>query len=291
VNWSMHLKELVTPNGAGRYDEVVMSETPQPAIRCVHCLLETDATTKDHVFPSSWYPDSTPETVQRWTVPSCTDCNKFLGKLETDLLVRLALCLDPASAAAAGISSKALRSLGLDVDDLAPKEKEHRDKRRAKIKAELFPRAEGSETPGAIPGLSRPVGEGKQFALPIPWAALSIIAEKIARGCEFKVKDRYIDSPYAIRTFIADPEEVSPQFLSHRRLIDFGPGCQVLRVFCAEDHNIVRYRILVWGTLCFHVLIDTEEYFLELDPQLKRAEGILPNEGKMSVPPYLREMK
>jgi 5-methylcytosine-specific restriction endonuclease McrA len=95
-----------------------MGATPQPVIRCVHCLRETDATTKDHVFPSSWYPDSTPETVQRWTVPSCTDCNTFLGKLETDLLVRLALCLEPASASAAGISSKALRSLGLDVDDL-----------------------------------------------------------------------------------------------------------------------------------------------------------------------------
>ena len=268
-----------------------MEATLQPAARCVHCLRDTDSTTKDHVFPSSWYPDSTPETVQRWTVPSCTDCNKYLGKLETDLLVRLALRLDPSSEAATGISSKALRSLGLDVDNLDPKEKEHRDKRRAKIKAELFQHNEDSGTPGAIPGLSSPVGEGSQFALPIPWAALSIIAEKVARGCEFKVKDRYVESPYAIRTFITDPEEVSPQFSSHRRLIDFGPGCQVLRVFCAEDANMVRYRILVWGTLCFHVLIDTEEYFLELDPQLKRADGILPAEGKMMVPPYLREMK
>src|ERR1035437_6096748 len=59
---------------------------------CVHCLRFTDDITRDHVFPDSWYPESTPATVQRWTVPCCQPCNKELGVVESDLLVRLALC-------------------------------------------------------------------------------------------------------------------------------------------------------------------------------------------------------
>ena len=89
-----------------------------------------------------------------------------------------------------------------------------------------------------------------------------------------------------------DPDVISPVFSSFRRLIDFGPGCQVLRVFTNEDHNIVRYRILVWGTLCFHVLIDLEEYFrVELDPKLKGVEGVALSAHGMMIPPYLRELK
>jgi hypothetical protein len=213
--------------------------------------------------------------------------------MESDLLARLALCLDPASEAASGVSARALRSLGIDAGDLSPREQEHREKRRAKLRAELIPVSDSEERPGAIPGLVHEGGQ-TEFALPIPWAGLSIIAEKIARGCEYKLKDKkYVESPYAVRTCVTEPHVVSPMFLSHRRIIDFGPGCQVIRVFAVEDNNAVRYRILVWGTLCFHVLIDHEEYFrTEFDRQMKRAEGISPEERKgMRIPPYLRDLK
>jgi len=255
--------------------------------RCVHCLRLTEEITDDHVFPHSWYPDSTPATVQRWTVPCCRECNNRLSLLETDLLLRLALCLDPASEAAAGLSSRALRSLGLDTTNLSDSEKEHRKRRKAKLKSELLPLSEIAGQPGVIPGLSRQwVGQEGQFAVPIPWAALSIIAEKIARGCEYKLKERYVETPYAIRTTISDPDEVSPTFSSHRRLIDFGPGCQVLRVFITEDPKIVRHRILIWGALCMHTLIDTEEYFRnEFDPRVQRVQGLPPDQwrGKMTI--------
>jgi 5-methylcytosine-specific restriction endonuclease McrA len=84
--------------------------------RCVHCLTLTDDLTADHVFPNSWYPDATADTVQRWTVPSCGDCNRKLGELERDLVIRMALCVDPKSQSASGLAAKALRSLGLDVE-------------------------------------------------------------------------------------------------------------------------------------------------------------------------------
>jgi hypothetical protein len=213
--------------------------------------------------------------------------------MESDLLVRLALCLDPRSTPAKGIPEKALRSLGIDAGELSPKEREHREKRRLKLKAELIPRIAGEQIPGAIPGLAR-VPATAEYAVPIPWAGLSIIAEKIARGCEYKLNGKkFVEPPYAVRTCITEPDIVSPQFLSHRRIIDFGPGCRVIRIFATEDENVVRYRILIWGTLCFHVLFDHEDYFrTEFDPRMKSTEGISPRDRKgMRIPPYLREFK
>jgi hypothetical protein len=56
--------------------------------------------TKDHVFPGSWYPDTTPDAVRRWTAPSCERCNGYFGHLEKELLVFFACCIDPTKPAA-----------------------------------------------------------------------------------------------------------------------------------------------------------------------------------------------
>ena len=269
-----------------------MPKKTDSAERCVHCLRVPESATADHVPPRSWYPDTTPPEMQRWTVPSCPECNSELGKLERDLLIRLSLCIDPASPEASGLASKALRSLGLDADDLSEEEKAHRDKLRAKIRSELLPYADVANGAGVIPGLTQETSsEAPQFALPIPWAGLSIIAEKMARGCEYKLKKRYVELPYGIRTFIADPRVRSPLF-SHpsAKLIDLGPGCKVTRVFATEDRNVVRYQILVWGTLCFRVNIDLEDELRRAEPTFSRPQGIMPpdDHGKMLISPYLR---
>src|ERR1017187_7166227 len=102
--------------------------------RCVHCLQMFEGTTKDHAFPASWYPDTTPEQVQRWTVPSCQACNNRLSKVERELLIRMGLCVDPTQWEARGISTKALRSLGVGVEEEMPeREAAHR---RAKKQGE-----------------------------------------------------------------------------------------------------------------------------------------------------------
>lgn len=163
-----------------------MTRTPTNSGRCVHCLSQTDSLTADHVFPSSWYPDTTPPTVQRWTVPCCSVCNLELGRLEKDLLIRLVLCVNPKSEAASGLASRALRSLGIDVDHLSERERIHRARLRNKLRAELMPQADLVGKPGKIPGLGPPEGSESPWSLPIPWAGLAIVAEKIVRGCEYK---------------------------------------------------------------------------------------------------------
>lgn len=258
--------------------------------RCVHCLRQSEFITADHVFPNSWYPDTTPSSVQRWTAPSCPECNRELGQLENDLLIRLVLCIDPKSEAASGLASKALRSLGLDTDELPEKEKAHRDKLRAKIRSELMPYADLADKPGAIPGLGPHEDQSAQWAIRIPWAGLSIMAEKIARGCEYKLSGRLVEIPYGIRTFISGSDVVPEPYASSAEFFDFGPGCNIRRVFATEDANVVLYWISIWGTLYLDARIDLEDELHKAEQRFSRVEGIAPQEdrGTMRVSPYLR---
>ena len=82
--------------------------------RCVHCLEHVDALTADHLFPRSWYPTTTPITLEKLKFPACGPCNNEYGRLEEDLRLLLAACVDPKSVAAAGIWAKACDSIDPD---------------------------------------------------------------------------------------------------------------------------------------------------------------------------------
>ncbi|HEV2990197.1 MAG TPA: hypothetical protein VG759_17265, partial [Candidatus Angelobacter sp.] len=92
-----------------------------------------------------------------------------------------------------------LRSLGLDTSSIAAPERRHRDRLRIRIQSELMPYREVVGKPGAIPGLGPPPDDSIEWSVPIPWAALSIITEKIVRGCEYKIEGRFVEKPYGIR--------------------------------------------------------------------------------------------
>jgi hypothetical protein len=177
------------------------------------------------------------------------------------------------------------------VDDKPENRKAIRDKLRAKIRSELIPYAEVAERSGRIPGLGPTQEESTQWALPVPWAGLSIIADKIARGCEYKYKDRkrFVEPPYGIRTFVCDTDLIPEPFASASKLIDFGPGCKIRRVFFTEDPNVVWYWISIWNTLWLHVRIEHEDELLKTEPHFRKCEGIIPREDRrMDVPLYLR---
>jgi hypothetical protein len=94
--------------------EIVMKPSPAPRAqgRCIHCLNLTEVLEADQVFPASWY------------APSCPKCNRELGQLERDLLVRLVPCTDPESEATAGLAGRVFR---------------------ARIRSEFIPPAEAAE--------------------------------------------------------------------------------------------------------------------------------------------------
>jgi hypothetical protein len=87
-----------------------MAKRPPPG-KCVHCLADPVARNWDHIFPKSWYPDTSATNLYKWQIPSCVPCNSALGAIEEDFLRRIALCLDPFDPASRSIVQKALRSM------------------------------------------------------------------------------------------------------------------------------------------------------------------------------------
>jgi hypothetical protein len=215
------------------------SATTEP---CVHCLCLSESMTSDHGLPQSWYPDTTPETVQRWTAPSCAKCNGELGRLEKDPFISTVLCIDPRKEGVSGLAAKALRSLGIDARGVSESAKAYRDRLRAKIRAELMPYEDVAKGPGAIPGLGP--HENTQWGVPIPWASLSILAAKIARVSEHWLRRRFVEAPYSIRTSVSDDGVVPAPLVPYVEVFDFGPGFRISRMSPREDRLNVRYALL-----------------------------------------------
>jgi hypothetical protein len=210
------------------------------------------------------------------------------------LLVRLVLSLDPDSDAARGLDDKVFASMGIDVEGLAPKEKMLRTKLRAKIRSEFLPYEDFRDLPGRIPGLGPPASEASGPIVLIPWAGLSMVVEKIARGCEYRYRNRkrYVERPYEILTLIPNSEQSTHPLATNMESLDFGPGFNVRRWSAPEDPGVVGYWISIWGTLHLAVAIDFEEEIAEMKKRLPKPGGVLPPDDRaMTVPDYLRKFE
>jgi hypothetical protein len=172
------------------------------------------------------------------------------GQLEKDLLLRIIPCIDPNSHAIAGLKAKVLHTLGLDTGELEDKEKQYRETLLKRFRSELIPTERLIGQPGKIPGLG-PSEVESAWSIPIRLDGISIIAEKLARGCEFKLKGRYVEDPYGVVTFIreGDLAEVPDQFKHIVEAFDFGPGCRIQRISVPADTNVVRYCIAILGRI------------------------------------------
>jgi hypothetical protein len=155
------------------------------------------------------------------------------------------------------------------------------------------PSADVAALPRKIPGLGAPDDRSAEWSTPIPLAGLSILAEKIARGCEYKYKNRrrLVTPPYGIRTFIGESGPVPEPFASVSDILDFGPGCKIRRESTVEDPNIVGYRIWIWNTLYLKVVIALESELLKAEPLFRKSERIIPSNIRgMRISPYLRNV-
>jgi len=129
---------------------IVLAKNPEKG-KCVHCLKDTVERTWDHVFPKAWDPETTPEKLEKWQIPSCLECNQRLGKLENDLIGRVALTLDAKNPASKGLAEKALRAINpgeaRDDGDAAA-----REARAKKLLNEMF-KGEQIKSKNVVPGL------------------------------------------------------------------------------------------------------------------------------------------
>ena len=178
-----------------------MVKRPKSDGRCIHCRERMVKPTKDHVFPDSWYPVSTPPKIQRWTAPSCERCNHEFGEMEKELFVRLALCVDPRKTGALGLSKRAVRSFGVDAPGISTEERRHREALRDRIRAEVKPYSSEAQK-HALPGLdSRPGFLVEQLLhVDIPADMMHAVLKKIVRGVEYWLANgRIVATPLRTR--------------------------------------------------------------------------------------------
>jgi hypothetical protein len=209
------------------------------------------------VFPRSWYPTSTPLEVQRWTVPSCAKCNRELGKIEKELFVRLALCVDPRKAAAAGLSEKAVRSMGVRAEHLTARERKHREALKSKIRKEIKPYQPSTRV---LPGLGpHPGFPGHQlYQVEFAQSSMEAVAKKIVRGCEYILaQERIVEPPYVEQIYFAKGSDVQNVLQIFRPFgtTHLGPGFRVTRAAAHDDPKSVMYKIDVWDSWTIYAVI------------------------------------
>jgi hypothetical protein len=218
--------------------------------RCVHCLEYKSELTWDHVPPESWYPNNTPNDLEKWKVPSCDKCNKLYGKIEEELLLKFGLCIDPRNPRSAGIPYKALRALKAEYG----KNEKDVNARRMKKEKILKEAKYGDDIPkkGIYPGFEFKGNKNdEKIGVLIRKNHLEKIAEKIVRGIAYIVDGKYIEKPYHIDFFAHNPT-VLKDFLANVHpgpwdVFERPPGFAVLRALAVEDMVSGIYLIDIWG--------------------------------------------
>src|SRR5262245_41128771 len=169
--------------------------------QCIYCLREPVQVTKDHVFPWSWYPSTTPSNLDKWKVPACRECNNKFGAVENELLIRLGLCVDPKEVKSLGISETALRSIKPECAE-TPGEREIRLKKRQQIQREIK-EMEGRGPGGIFPNFGPKDGPIQPDAMRVPISKvhLEIFGTKLTRGLTYAFEKKVIQASHAIRIY------------------------------------------------------------------------------------------
>lgn len=218
--------------------------------------------TWDHVFPLSWYPESTQKNLEKWKVPVCLPCNNEYSAIEQDLLLRVGLCIDPHAVESAGIVPKVLRSLNPNMAE-SNRERKAREAKRAQILRQLLQGTDVVST-AIYPNFEEKWGRPpeQQIGVPIPKKAVDRLFEKIIRGIVFLQDGRFIEPPYSIDLYPLK-EEDAPVFTDP--LNKFGkiysrpPGVVVRRAVAHEDGVSSIFEIVIWGLFKTYAVVTASE--------------------------------
>jgi len=212
--------------------------------------------TKDHLFPASWYPSTTPPTTQRPTVPSCPACNARLGQIEERL--RLLLALDPGAPAAQGVVESVHRAMspaaGRDARDQAA--------RAATLKHLLDSALPAPDVPmtSVLPGLGPHAGTPfeEQVATTVRAEDLHAFIEKLVRGTTYLDRQLLIDDRYIIHVQPIDPSDagfLQDPLRRFGKALDLGPGLCLTVARAPEDPVAAIYEFVLWDRLTMYAIV------------------------------------
>jgi hypothetical protein len=221
-----------------------MAKPPGPG-KCVHCLAEVAERDWDHVFPISWYPDTTPPDLEKWKIPSCVPCNHGYSKIEGDFRDRVGLCLDPENPASRSIVQAAMRSIDAERGR-DPVDAQRRLLRARKLMSQALYGTQIQEE-NVYPGVPRreDIPAEDRVGILIPADYFPRMAHKIARIHEHK----FIEPPYVIDFY--PPVEANvilfEQLLSEfGATYDRGPGLVVQRAVTVDEEFSSIFKITFW---------------------------------------------
>ena len=218
--------------------------------RCAYCA-DAVATTFDHVFPTSWYPESTPTRVQRWTVPACGQCNNLYSHMEKVIGLLLSMSVDGDLQGTSGVWGK----LGKAAQpSTARTEKEARArealrqwvlKQQADVPTD-FPRS--AVLPHSL------VNEQDAEPLLIDANELNGLMAKFARGSHCHLEKAPLPKGTDIAVSQVYADDVQRLASSNRvERHEVGPGFTVLRLSeMTHEQYTARYAFCIWQSLnCF----------------------------------------
>jgi hypothetical protein len=223
--------------------------------RCVHCLASVEKITEDHLFPRSWYPQTTPLNLEKWTIPACEVCNKEYGRTEETLRLRLAACVDPKSAASAGVWKKALDSIN-PARGRNPFDTLKRRLARQKFLNEL---RSANDVPKnyLLPEINpdRPVGN---IALLLPARHINRFITKLVRGTVYLTERRYIEDEQEIFVSLLKKEDGSEllQILQQfGELYEREPGIRIRKAVAEDGRTNALFVFDIWEQFRFYGMV------------------------------------
>jgi hypothetical protein len=238
--------------------------------QCIYCLgkFPRAQITDDHIIAGSWYPDTTPSTVQRWTAPACTSCNNRYSPIERYVHARLAACIDPTHPAAAGMWEKAKSS----IDPKRARNRRDREHRIRQRNAFWSGLTELRQPPAhTLPFSISNFAKGARTGLIIEGEKLNTLVEKWAKGVYYKIHGHALSTDGEISVIHIHEEEAAAafgKFWEQRKLLDAGPGIQVS--YLSVDEGTKRadvYVFKIWNQ--FEVFASADDrisidHFVEL---------------------------
>lgn len=234
-----------------------MARKPGPG-KCVHCLKDVPKRNWDHVFPVSWYPDSTPQNLEKWKIPSCKQCNDEYGTMEKQFGQILSLCIDPDKPESIGVYNRFRR--GLDPK-FAKNEKDRKARERERVRI-IHGFMYGDEIPdqGTYPGLGERWGRKKedQIALKVPKNFIDRLAIKIVKGIAYIEEGVFIGDEYVMEPIAVEATGASMFYEAisrHGHSLSRGPGIRVERAVVQEDRISSICKITIWGELNIYVSV------------------------------------
>lgn len=220
--------------------------------KCVHCLQYFDVLTKDHVFPDSWYPESSSLGLEKWTVPACQECNNRLGTIEEEVLNILSVSLDENELGAQGLNTR--------INNFLLSKDEKNIGRSIKFLMDLInntvPYIYEKGNDKVLSGLTPKDGIRSPLMIRTPYDKLLKVSEKIIRGLEYVLRNRLIEEDRMINIII--PHENNEKELEYinnwqklilpeEENIHRGHGFVVKYGVSSSDDNWVIYNVKIWN--------------------------------------------